>query len=609
MVTQRNVIISLKLAADPKNQRISDQVRRQAEKVSRVSADAARESGLIINQIEIQNTSIYVKESNKRCNQDTKERKKREKSAGKLTKKIQNAEKLRTESQKKAIASGLAAVQGMADMVEGAAKLGLVSEENFEKFSKVHGVIQDGINVFKGAIEMWQAGRETLIALSAATNAQTVANKLMAVSHARTAIKGTRGAAGKRVGIAGQVALGVGSEVVGNALSGGTPKGTVLGGAKVFGGLALGVAKVGAVALVATEAIQGVRKAFGDTSKSSESIVGALWSWRKASKQAEESTKQLIKAEKRRQNLLDARKRFAALEVVRSRLQRDLRTTDTRVNEAKSVAAGETSIQTADRKRLDALREVRAAETAILEDRKTQEERIAAGHFRSLQNELRLRREAEHAQGRLLDAEMQRLAVIRDQNRVKTEELGAEREKLVILKEAQRDETRSLQAKLGQQSPGMQNRLVKIAEKIKSGEEINRRDVSILQTAGVGQQHINNFNAKRGEGVTGSSTFTEVFGTKTKEVKNTEANVEEIQVEAFRAQKREAAAQQQITSAAEALRQATEARVKQEAEIKGVLVETIKGLSQNNTVQQIQQACRRCCRCDQPAKYGNSERH
>lgn len=567
---QRNVIISLKLAANPQNQAIADQVARQAEYTATAGVIAGKKAEYVFQRVEAGKTNTHSSESNKRTDIDLKEKSTAGKAANSLAKQIESAENLRTASHQKANEAGLIAVQGMADMVEGAAKLGLVSEDNLQKFIKQYIVVQEGIRIFKGATDMWWKGREALTALSKATNAQTAANNLMTSSNARST--GTQAAGGAVAG------------ATGGTLA---TEGTALEGAAVLGVLAAKAAVLAGVALAAAEGIQYFGRALGfDWESPTEAVLG----WRDAMKQAEEATKKTARAEQMRDALERDRTRHITEETTRIDLQGQLRGAGNLTAESRAVVGGETDIQQANRSRLNAIEEVRAAETELAEHRIMEEFRVSQSRYQSNELTLRLLKDREEAQKRLYDAEVNRLNVIRAQNQATTDALKSERERLVTLQEQQRTEEQSLNAKLGQLDPGMQKRTIEIAKKIKAGEELNRRDVSILEEAGVGQEQVQSFYEKKGKRVEGADVYSEVFGNrKTKEdIADAEEGVEIQRNKLIKGQKQETEAGQQVNSTAGLLQQSTEARVKLEAELRLMFTEQVKGLQENAKL--IQQA-------------------
>ncbi|QDU06836.1 hypothetical protein [Gimesia aquarii] len=565
--TQRNVIISLKLAADPNNQTTADLVSRQAKNVSVAGVNALRQEVEEFTRVEVGKTKIHEEQSNKRITKTLKEKEKREKAVQELAKKIREAEKTRDKSHQKANEAGLIAVQGLADMVEGAAKLGLITEDNFETFARHFEMIQSGIQVFKGATDAIWKTREGLIALSKATNAQTVANELMAASNVKAA--GTGGVA---------------------AGSGAAAGGTVLGGAVIAGKATAVAAGVLAAGLALHDVSKLLLREMGILSENSELMNTALQDWWKVTKDLTESQKDLARAEQNQQALERERTKVEKLVTDRIDLQGQFRAGANRADEAVAFAAGESNIGQADRLRLEAIREVEAAEREIIEHRNLVALRKDAGRFQSEELAVKILKDLEDAQGRLLDADKNRLSVLRLQNQETEALLKAEQTKLITLEQAKQVEDQSLRARLGQFSPGLQRRTVEIAEKIKAGEQIDRRDVAILQEAGIGQRFVSDFFEKQGSGVAGSSTFTEVFGTKSQELKKAATNVSELQSELDKGRGQESGAKREVRSSAELFRQFNEVRVKQEAVLKQALDENFDGLNQENLIQRIQQA-------------------
>lgn len=590
---QRNVIISLKLAADPQNQAIADQVARQAEYVATAGVIAAKKNEDVFVRIEAGNTQSHSDESNKRTDKDLKEYKKRKKSAEKLAKKIKQAEALRTSSHQKANEAGLGAVQGLAEMAEGAAKLGLVGEESFQKFAKGYEVVQSGIQVFKGATDMFLKGREALVALSTATHAQTAANNLMSTSNLRlattNALAGASGAAagkgggpvtggvGKLVGNAATGAAGVGA---GKAAAGGAgtlASAKAVGASAVHGGKVLGVlaaelASAAAAGLALTEGVQAIRRSLGDTSDSAESTTMAIIGWWNASKDTAESTKKLTQSQKEHMVLLEAQRRYEVQGKARSGFQKELRTAGNRINEARATVAGESSYQSADRQRLDALREVRAAEAAIAEDRKIQNERVSKGQFASQENELRLLKESESAQSNLLNAELNRLSVIRDQNKAVQGQLDTAREKLAV----EREGVAGRNAQFGKLSKYAQTRALKIAERKQAGGKLDERDIRFLERKGLVKEYTEQYRTQAGVAA-GGNQFQAKFGQLDKQTQ-AQGTVAELSSQHQAGQSKESVMKGLVVPEAEALKKMTEDRIKLEAELKGVLLETIQGL-------------------------------
>ena len=556
---QRNVIIALKLAADPKNQAIANQVASQAKTVAVAGLNAAKQAAGVHSRIEAGRTADHGAESSKRIDNALKENDKRAKAATELSDKIRKTEELRTQSRQKANEAGLIAVQGMLSMAEGAAKLGLVTEDNFQKFAKQFVVIQSGMQVFKGATDMYWKGREALVALSAATNAQTTANNLMSASNVRAAST---------------TALSGGSGVVrgGTALAG-------------LGTLALLAGELAAAAVFGValhDAIKLLMGSMGDGADASDTMTGSLLGWWDASTKAAESTKTLTKAEEKRQKRLKESQKFAEKEAVRSGFQADLRNRRNRIVGHRALLAGETPGDTADRRRQNALGDVRAAESEVERTRKLDTRRGASGQFVSDENRIRVAKALEDAQLRLLDIEQQRLSTVRDQNTQLSEQLKTEQARLKSTVAAGKTEKERLLEKFGNLNPVLQSQFRMIAAKADSGKEISELDKRVLVQAGFKGELTQQFGAKKGKKAGGEDAlrslgFFEKFANANHDQLMKTGSVS-AQLGLGKSHEKDIV--EQASPIAEALKKQTEARIKLEAEFLKISEASIKGLNQ-----------------------------
>ncbi|QDT94356.1 coiled-coil domain-containing protein [Gimesia algae] len=593
---QRNVIISLKLAGDPKNQTIAEQFSLQAISAASQAEVAAKRTRDMNSRNEKGMTKDAKDESDKRIEQYAKDMEAYDKRRKLFAKKLKEYDRTRIESNQKANESAVEAIQGMADMAEGMAKLGLVSEENFEKFAKNFEMIQKGVRVFKGATDVWWKGREALIALSAATKAQTAHNNLLAASNLRV---GATQVVGGVAGQAGGAAAGrAGGGVVGGAVAGAAGGvgagavggGSVLAGAAIVGKMAAVGIGLAALGLALHDGAKTVLGVFYDFGENSGRASGAILDLRKASSDAAEAVKKTAEAEKKREALIRDRDRYTKEETTRLGLQSQLLSSSNRVSEAKGIARNETGLQNAERVRLEAVREIQLAEAELADRRINEENRLNHNRLASNDLALRLLNDRESAQKRLYDAEVNRLNIIRSQNQATEAALKADRERLVTLQEQKRLEEKGLNAKLGELNPGLQKHAIGVAEKIKSGKELTLRDINIMKEAGVGQDQITNYYSKKGSKLKGADTFTEVFGSRqTKnDIADAQERADENRQKLIEGKKLEGVAGQSVTSSANNLDQVTQARVKFEAELKLMFTDLVTGLG--NSANDIRQA-------------------
>lgn len=580
---QRNVIISLKLQGDPKNQTIAREIAGQAQFAADAAGAVYRANMKQFETAEAGKTKVVKDEAQKRIDQYAREMEEYDKRRKAFKKKYEEAEKVRMESSQRANEAAVIAVQGMADMVEGAAKIGLVSEDNLQVFMRQYVVVQEGIRVFKGMTDVWWKGREALIALSSATKAQAAANEILAASNVKAA--GTQSVGAASAGVTG-----------GGALAGGT----ALGGAAIVGKVAAVAAVAVAAGLALHDSLKTMAGLFVDLGEDSGRATDAMLSQRKAYDEATEAIKRTTKAEKERTELEQERDAYTQKINDQIDLEGQLRQSGYRSEEAQAISGldyrgnfasgGETSLQQAERLRRNAMMEARAADTDVVANDQMRRDRASENKFQADQLTLDILKRHEDAYRNLYEADKNRLAVIRSQNKALEDQLKSEKEKLSTLQESKRTEEQSLKSKLGQYNPGLRDRAIEVAEKIKSGGKLDRRDVMIMQEAGVGQEYIDQYYSSQAENVQGVDTFTDVFGSKKlkKDLSDTQQNVNQQTAQLAQGDQQEMQAAQDLNETSKLLQQSTEARIAQEAEMKLYWKESIAAM--HNNVKAIQEA-------------------
>ena len=243
---QRNVVIQLSLVADPKNKSVAGKIIKTFEEIETAAIKAAKAAADIRVKIsekelkkrkqfnnELLNSINHLGEESLKETQKTnkkvvsqlrkitkrmkkiwesledaktdktkKESDKREKcleNEAKASEKLKAAYKKQIESQQKATEAGLAALQGVMDLTEGLANLGLMSDENFKKFEQGFQKIEAGYKALKGFTELVWKGREALIAMRESQEALLKTQALLAT------FSGGRGASARAaVGFAAQ---------------------------------------------------------------------------------------------------------------------------------------------------------------------------------------------------------------------------------------------------------------------------------------------------------------------------------------------------------------------------------------------------------------------
>ncbi|MCH9655284.1 MAG: hypothetical protein K0U86_11740 [Planctomycetes bacterium] len=522
----------------------------------------------IIDLLEKQ-TASQETEGEKRVRLADKANKKAEKAAKKHAEKLKAAQEAVVAGHQKANESAVVVVQGLADLVEGAANLGLVSEENFEKFTKNFNMVQDGIKVFKGFTDVIWKSREGLVALGTATKAQAAANEILAASNnkvaASSAVAGASGTA-----TAGSGAVATGAKAAGTGIA-------MIAGVKVLAALTLAAAELASIALVLAEGFLAIARGI-------EWLIGASWDWNesilvagdsylRAAEQAEEAQKKTEAAEKRKQKLLEARSKFEDDEAKRAGFSRDMIHANVAVDDARQGGVSDI-----DKERIAALRDVQRAEKAVAEEKKIQEERIAAGHFASLKNRVRVTADLEKAQGRMLVAEQNRLKSIMDQKNLIAEQINAEKEKIQIGKDAMKSEQQRIRERFGRLSAADQERAKEIGKKKAGGQELSRRDIQELERLGLAGDHASNFFANAGRQAGADSVAADLtLVKKNEEQADSETNLKKLEREELARSAKEDQQRAAVISRAETKAQTTQNRVSLSAEEQGLHHEDLPG--------------------------------
>jgi len=343
----------------------------------------------------------------------------------------------------------------------------------------------------KGFTELVWKGREALIALNSATKAQAAANALLSASNKSTAAtQGALTAAQGAGGLAGGGGIATGS--VGLGLGG-------------IGAAAGGLAAAAAGGLVLFEGMQALRRGIFGANEASESLVGAMVSWRDEAGQATKSTERLEKAQKEQAKREEESRRFSDRQSSDAGYRASRRETQAVVQQARFEAGGgaKNPIETANEQRLVALREVFAAEQEYAAATKENQQRIANGHAATVEDQLRAIQHLEESNRRLLESDTQRLGVLRDQKKMAEEQVKASKEGITAAQDAQRSE---LQRFAGL-SRHKQSEARRIAENETNGVKHTERDVRFLEQNGLGGDIVRNFRSQQGAAAGGESVL------------------------------------------------------------------------------------------------------
>lgn len=543
---QRNVVIQLSLVANPKNESVAGKMIKTFAEIETAAIKAAKAAADIrvkISEKELKKREQFnnellnsinglgeeslkeTQETNKKVvgqlrkitkrmkkiwesledaktDKTKKESDKREKcleNEAKASEKLKAAYKKQIESQQKATEAGLAALQGAMDLTEGLANLGLMSDENFKKFEQGFQKIEAGYKALKGFTELVWKGREALAALNEATRAQATANALLSASNTRVAA--TQGAAAVTGGVAGGAvgSRGAGGEIaseVGGAL-----------GTKIAGGGGLSLGAVAGAAATATAVVAAglalheglkilISGLFGASEKT-ETLTGAVIGWKNAADGAAKSSENLRKTEEKTQRKELQRNIFTERAAQEAGYRSSARATaalQDRIN-YELAQNNNNPLDSAERTRIEALREVKAAEQELLEFREAEKEHIANDGFASTEGQLRVARKLEEANRNLIDADRQRLSVLRDQKKIAEDQIKASKDAIKAAEDAQK----SVHQRFAELSGYKQERLKDINRRSQAGEQLSERDIRFLErTPGFGSDIVRDYRAQQG---------------------------------------------------------------------------------------------------------------
>lgn len=197
---------------------------REAERAEKEATKAAQREARERERAEKEKTRQVEQEAKKREQIAKQEAKAIERYQDKIRKDTEAVQAKYTEGNRKATESSVAALQGMMDLVEGTAILGLTSEENFEKFARGFIKIQAAFKAMKGFTELVWKGRDAIIALQESQEALRKTQALLAAAPippmvaAAAAASATGGVRGGGNGVSG-IATQVGAEAAGGVIA------------------------------------------------------------------------------------------------------------------------------------------------------------------------------------------------------------------------------------------------------------------------------------------------------------------------------------------------------------------------------------------------------
>lgn len=433
----------------------------------------------------------------------------------KAVRKLESAIRLQIDSRHKATEAGVGALQGTLDLVEGMASLGLVSEDNFEKFSKGFEKIQAGFKALKGLTELYWKGREAIVALNEASKAKLTIDTLLAnntfrLAASQAAANAAEGVAGGAVGGAtgrgaGGAASGLAAEVGGDVAGGALGAKMVGGGAGSSAGIGL-LAKAGGAAgwltlaaaggIALFESIQFVKRGIFGATEANEGFVSSITGWRKAVSDAADSTERLENQQKDYGN----RQKLAQREggrLSREGGYRSARQDSEAMNRRVAFEAGggaDSPIAAVEQERIEGLKRVWDAEKELADFEKANVKRTVKGHHDQVEERLRLSQRLADQERQLVETDLQRLQVLRDQKKVAEEQMKVQADAIKSAQDAQKSELQ----RYSELSKHQKGRLQEVSDKVTRGEKLDERDIRLLERTGQGAEIVRDYRSQQG---------------------------------------------------------------------------------------------------------------
>lgn len=382
---------------------------------------------------------------------------------------VERAAAMHSAANARMIRGSLTLARGIGDVGKAFAYSGLIGEESMRKVLDVLLTVETVTSGLRGAAGIFTGARNFATAFTAQQTASSVlsAGGSAAGSAAAGAVGGAAGGTAATVGTSGVVGFGIAA------------------------------AKVGAVALAGAEALQFVRRSFGDTSKSSESLVGALWSMRNAQVAAQKSAEQRAKWDE----AFEQKKAAAAKrdEVIRGRaeLLAGFRSDTESIASRMAAASGMTEQEQVNRSRLTARAEVDQAAAAVEQERQRAADRAGRAEMVSFDDQLQAIGRLKTARESVAAAEERNLQIQRQQVAERQRAVVAAEQEVAAAKARERTAAAGVEGKLatlGKLDPVQTERAARISrEGVQSAD-----DAAFLERIGVGTGKAQGFFANKG---------------------------------------------------------------------------------------------------------------
>jgi chromosome segregation ATPase len=422
------------------------------------------------------------------------------------------------ESERRLLEQSRTTLQGVLDVTQGLATLGIASEESLEKFARQFVKIQAAFQVFRGGLDILLGATDAMRAYRQATEAAAAAQAaLNTVTAAGETIGGVAGAAGGAAagaaakGAAGRTGGGVAGSVVGGA-AGAAATGVVakIGGAisSLFptfasGSVATILAGLGKGAAIGAGVGEGFN--FLRTGETATGVIRDLFRTRGVVSDQEE---RITREEERRTEAQNERQRAIAAAQQRAGIRASIRSQRESFAFRMDATSGVDDSEIARRQRERAQADELAALAEQERAREIAEERRRTQRFAFSEAELAATQELLEARQRIADADERAVQAVKaqaDERKRAVEQARLELQAARDLVKQEQARADSALARFGKLGKGEQDTLRRIAQKRQAGEDLTVQEAQFLEQTGFGASIAQDVFRRQGEAAGGRS--------------------------------------------------------------------------------------------------------
>lgn len=404
----------------------------------------------------------------------------------------QRAHMQRLQNNRQQLAAGRQIGQGILDMAQGLATLGVLSEKNTEHLLRMVVALSEGFRVMRGMADV-ATGLAQQTRIAAQASASLAATQ--GAGAATAAGAGTAGAAG--------------GGALRNAATGGGLTAVMLGGAKAVGvALAKLTAIVGAAAIVHDAAARTVNTLFGTKLPLAfESLFGYFRDTANAAESAERLNKAMEHSARLHAAAAERDQRITAMAGIAAEGRSQQQSIEARLSAATGMAGTEDEART---ERARAAHQLEMAEAEVEAERQRHADRQARRELQSIADQVQAVDQLREARERVATADERIVQALQRQVEQRKQAVGQAQQELDRARDLVKSEearTQSALARFGQLDRASQNRLQEIAQQVQGGGALNRNQAEFLQQSGFGGRQAEEFFAQQGREAGGAGVL------------------------------------------------------------------------------------------------------